>query len=96
MPEKTESACPQSRQLQEHFVCVCSGMVNRSYLSAAVSGDSVEAMIPQALVWTGDWLLVVIFVGMDTSDGDERRKERETAENHGGSTMVIMYRLLRL
>lgn len=58
MPEKTESACgARSATTKGHWLGI-------EYLCTTIARDWAPGVVPQALVWSSNWLLVVVVVGV--------------------------------
>lgn len=76
MPEKTESACgARSGTTSGHSQ-------SRTYLCTTIARDRCPGIVPQALVRSSNWLLVVIVVGVSGSKGS-RSNYAERIEQHG-------------
>lgn len=61
MPEKTESACDARSATIE------GDWQGREYLCSTISRDWCPGVVPQALVRSSDWLLVVVVVVIGVS-----------------------------
>lgn len=68
MPEKTESACFE-------ISLYSNGIHSDSipYLSPAVTGEGV---VPKTLMWTGQWLLVMVVITMRCNSSYEAQERR--------------------
>lgn len=76
MPEKTESACcARSAVLHGHWQ-------GREYLCTTITRDWCPGVVPQALVRSSNWLLVVVVVEVSGSKGSTG-KEGQRSEQHG-------------
>lgn len=76
MPEKTESAClTKSARVNGHGE-------GRKYLCSTITWDGSSCIVPQALVRSSDWLLVVVRV---SSSKCSTSNEAKRIEQHGSS-----------
>lgn len=78
MPEKTESACcARSAILHDHWQ-------GREYLCTTITRDWCPGVVPQALVRSSNWLLVVVVVVVEVGGSKcSTRKEAQRIEQHG-------------
>ncbi len=77
MPEKTESACERQRWSIALFT-------PRRYLCSAIPRYWPSRIIPQALVRSSDWLLVMVAVSNGNSN---KATETERLEQHGSKSI---------